>query len=170
MLDGAQITSAQRQTLRLVSALYFEGVSGFQTQLREQLTALEFGGRACYHEMAARSFRLPPLRREFYNGYGGFAQEGYVIDAAVPTPAAWSNVLAGENFGALVTERGGGFLFGKNSREERLTPFGNDPLREGWGLMLYLADERRGVYARLLPGEAAFTPFRTAHYARAYAL
>ena len=163
LLDGAQITSAQRQTLRLVSALYFEGVSGFQTQLREQLTALEFGGRACYHEMAARSFRLPPLRREFYNGYGGFAQEGYVIDAAVPTPAAWSNVLAGENFGALVTERGGGFLFGKNSREERLTPFGNDPLREGWGLMLYLADERRGVYARLLPGEAAFTPFRTAH-------
>lgn len=44
-----------------------------------------------------------------------------------------------------------------------MTPFGNDPLREGWGLMLYLADERRGVYARLLPGEAAFTPFRTAH-------
>ena len=65
-------------------------------------------------------------------------------------PAAWSNVLAGENCGMLVTERGGGFLFARNSRMERLTPFLNDPLREGWGLMLYLADERRGAYARLL--------------------
>ena len=46
---------------------------------------------------------------------------------------------------------------------ERLTPFYNDPLREGWGLMLYLADERRGTYARLLPGEAPFTPFRATH-------
>ena len=36
----------------------------------------------------------------------------------------------------IVTERGGGFLFGKNSRMERLTPFYNDPLREGWGLSL----------------------------------
>ena len=63
----------------------------------------------------------------------------------------------------LVTERGGGFLFARNSRMERLTPFLNDPLREGWGLMLYLADERRGAYARLLPGEAPHAPFRATH-------
>ncbi len=163
VLDGAQISKSQRETLRCASAICLEGGAGFFAQLRAKLGALEFGGRAGYREMEARSFKLPPVKRELFNGYGGFAEEGYVIDAAEPTPAAWSNVLAGERFGALITERGGGFLFGKNSRLERLTPFGNDPLREGWGLMLYLADERRGAYARLLPGEEPFTPFRTTH-------
>ena len=163
LLDGAQITPVQRQTLKQAAALYFDGRDSFQTQLRRRLTALEFGGRACYQTMSARAFRLPPARREIFNGYGGFEGEGYGIDGAAPTPAAWSNVLAGERFGALITERGGGFLFGENSREERLTPFYNDPLREGWGMMLYLADERRGEYARLLPGEAPLTPFHTVH-------
>lgn len=163
VIDGAQISKSQRETLRCASAICLEGGAGFFAQLRAKLGALEFGGRAGYREMEARSFKLPPVKRELFNGYGGFAEEGYVIDAAEPTPAAWSNVLAGEAFGALVTERGGGFLFGKNSRLARLTPFGNDPLREGWGLMLYLADERRGAYARLLPGEEPFTPFQTTH-------
>ena len=163
MLDGAQLTPAQRETLSHVAALSFAGGAGFHAQLRARLAALEFGGRAAYRPMEARAVKLPPIQRALFNGYGGFAQDGYAVDASEPTPAAWSNVLAGEKIGMLVTERGGGFLFGKNSRLERLTPFYNDPLREGWGLMLYLADERRGTYARLLPGEASFTPFRAIH-------
>ncbi len=163
MLDGAQLAPVQRETLARVAALYLEGNAGFYAQLRAKLGALEFGGRAAYRPMDARSVKLPPVSRALFNGYGGFVEDGYAIDASEPTPVAWSNVLAGENFGMIVTERGGGFLFGKNSRMERLTPFYNDPLREGWGLMLYLADERRGTYARLLPGEAPLTPFRATH-------
>ena len=163
VLDGTQLTSMQRETLSCVAALPFADGAGFYTQLRAQLATLGFGGRAAYRPMEARSVKLPPVGRTLFNGYGGFAGDSYAIDASEPTPAAWSNVLAGKNFGMLVTERGGGFLFGKNSRMERLTPFYNDPLREGWGLMFYLADERKGTYARLLPGEAPFTPFRTTH-------
>ena len=163
LLDGAQLSPAQRETLARVAALSFADGAPFHAQLRAQLAALEFGGRAAYQPMEARSVKLPPVRRALFNGYGGFAADGYAIDASEPLPAAWSNVLAGENFGMLVTERGGGFLFARNSRMERLTPFLNDPLREGWGLMLYLADERRGAYARLLPGEAPRAPFRATH-------
>ena len=163
VLEGAQITPAQRETLSCVAALSFAGGAGFYAQLRAKLASLEFGGRAAYRPMEARNVKLPPIARALFNGYGGFAGDGYAIDASEPTPAAWSNVLAGKNFGMLVTERGGGFLFARNSRMERLTPFYNDPLREGWGLMLYLADERRGMYARLLPGEAPHAPFRATH-------
>ena len=163
VLDGAQLTPGQRETLSCVAALAFAGGAGFYAQLRARLGALEFGGRAAYRPMEARAMKLPPIQRVLFNGYGGFVEDGYAIDASEPTPAAWSNVLAGENFGAIVTERGGGFLFGKNSRLERLTPFYNDPLREGWGLMLYLSDEGKGTYARLLPGEAPLTPFRATH-------
>ena len=163
LFDGAQLEAGQRALLLRAAAMRFEGGAGFYSQLRALLGTLEFGGRALYRPMEAGAFRLGQVRRELFNGYGGFAADGYAIDLEENTPAAWSNVLAGEGFGALVTERGGGFLFGANSRGERLTPFQNDPLREGWGWMFYLADERRGLYARLLPGEAAFTPFRCTH-------
>ena len=114
--------------------------------------------------MDARSVKLPPVSRALFNGYGGFAEDGYAIDASEPTPVAWSNVLAGENFGMIVTERGGGFLFGKQQPHGAPDALSTTTrLREGWGLMLYLADERRGTYARLLPGEAPLTPFRATH-------
>src|SRR5690606_26986849 len=48
---------------------------------------------------------------EFFNGFGGFDAERdeYCIrlhPGAPATPAPWSNILANESFGALVTERG----------------------------------------------------------------
>ena len=158
VIDGAQLPAQRRAALMRASALCFDESTGFFAQLRAKLGVLEACARVPYREMEARSFKLPPIRRALFNGYGGFAEDGYAVDLGSPTPAAWSNILAGRNFGALVTERGGGFLFGKNSRFDRLTPFGNDPLCEGWGLMLYLVDERKGAYARLLPGERPFTP------------
>ena len=163
LLDGSQLSPSQREALRGVSALWINEGAGFFACLRARLSALEFGGSAAYRALEARAFKLEPAQCALFNGYGGFSQGGYVVESPVPTPAAWSNVLAGRDVGALITERGGGFLFGANSRSDRLTPFANDPLREGWGLMLYLADERRGAYARLLPGEEPLTPFRTTH-------
>ena len=165
VLDSQQISSEQRAQMQRVAAVFIDGGAGagFWSQLRAILGALEFGGRAAYRPLEPRGFKLKPVKREFFNGYGGFSDEGYAIDAAEPTPSAWSNVLARDGFGALITERGGGFLFGDNSRECRLTPFRNDPLVEGWGFMLYLADEKRGAYLRLLPGDRPITPFRATH-------
>src|SRR5690606_18768465 len=73
-----------------------------------------------------------PLR--FFNGYGGFGEDGseYVIrlepDGAglrLP-PAPWINVVANEAFGFLASETGAGYTWAGNSREHRLTPWFND--------------------------------------------
>jgi cellobiose phosphorylase len=47
-------------------------------------------------------------------------------------PVGWSQVLCNAQFGWLTDETGAGFLWsGGNSREGRLTPWGNDPLAVG---------------------------------------
>ena len=47
--------------------------------------------------------------------------------------APWSNVLANPSFGTIVSSSGSAFTWAGNSRENRLTPFANDPLSDPTG-------------------------------------
>ncbi len=80
----------------------------------------------------------------FPNGCGGFSEAGdeYVIrlSPGESTPLPWANVLANERFGTLVTENGGGYTWCGNSREHKLTPWANDPVRDPKGEILLLYD------------------------------
>ena len=66
----------------------------------------------------------------YYNGFGGFSPDGkeYVmmVNKDRKTPAVWSNVMANEKFGTVVTESLGGYTWYKNSRMNRITEFHND--------------------------------------------
>ena len=71
---------------------------------------------------------------QFFNGIGGFDREGreYVIrlESGRTTPAPWANVIANPEFGFLVTESGGGYTWCENSRENKLSPWSNDPVSD----------------------------------------
>jgi cyclic beta-1,2-glucan synthetase len=86
---------------------------------------------------------VPPL--EFFNGYGGFAEDGreyvVVLRPSQSTPAPWINVVANPNFGFLVAAEGGGYTWSRNSRENQLTPWSNDPVTNRSGEAFYLRDE-----------------------------
>ena len=81
---------------------------------------------------------------KYYNEYGGFSNDGkeYIIkvnkDERLPT--VWSNVLANENFGTIVTENMGGYTWYKNSRLNRLTAWANDPIEDVPSEIIYLED------------------------------
>ncbi|AGH51992.1 carbohydrate binding protein (plasmid) [Sphingomonas sp. MM-1] len=99
-------------------------------------------GTAAVHASAP----LPrPSNLQFDNGWGGFAPDSgdYVIylEPGATTPAPWSNVLANDAFGTIVTEGGLGFTWAINSGENRLTPWFNDPIRDPQCERLYLRDE-----------------------------
>ena len=85
---------------------------------------------------------VPPL--EFFNGYGGFADEGreyvVVLRPGQATPAPWVNVIANPGFGFLVAAEGGGFTWSGNSRENQLTPWSNDPVSNRSGEAFYIRD------------------------------
>jgi cyclic beta-1,2-glucan synthetase len=101
----------------------------------------------------------------FSNGLGGFAPDGreYVVTLrpGETTPAPWANVLANPQFGAVITESGGGYTWGENAHELRLTPWYNDPVTDAGGEAFYVRDEETGRYWSPTPlparGATAYT-------------
>lgn len=97
-----------------------------------------------------------PEKLAYANGYGGFDGNDYVIvlTGRLKTPLPWSNVVANERFGFVSTERGGGYTWAENSRENKLTPWYNDPVSDPPGELLCIRDEQSG--ALCAPTQAFF--------------
>ena len=81
---------------------------------------------------------------KYYNEYGGFSSDGkeYLIrvnkDERLPT--VWSNILANEHFGTIVTENMGGYTWYKNSRLNRLTAWNNNQVTDVPSECIFLKD------------------------------
>jgi len=64
---------------------------------------------------------------EYFNGYGGFTKDGkeYVITNP-DTPTPWTNIIANEKFGTIVSNNECGFTFAYNSQMFKITSWTND--------------------------------------------
>jgi len=97
---------------------------------------------------------LPPLLMG--NGTGGFSEDGreyiVVLEADRETPLPWVNVLANPCFGTIVTTSGSAFTWSENSRQNRLTPFANDPVSDPTAEALFIRDDERGDVWSVTPG------------------
>lgn len=87
-------------------------------------------------------------RYEFFNGIGGFVEEGreyeIVLSGNNKPPAPWINVIAGKSFGFHISETGAGYTWSMNSRENKLTPWSNDPVTDKPSEIIYVKDEITG--------------------------
>jgi cyclic beta-1,2-glucan synthetase len=96
----------------------------------------------------------PSLR--LFNGMGGFTADGrdyeVVLDGNRETPLPWVNVIANPMFGTIVSASGSAFTWAENSRENRLTPFWNDPVSDPTGEALFLRDDETGDAWSPTPG------------------
>ena len=108
-----------------------------------------------------------------FNGIGGFSEDGteYVLhlrpDAdgrpSLP-PLPWTNVIANEHGGYLVSETGSASTWSANSRENRVTPWSNDPVEDPHAEALYVQDEAAGTLWSPTPGPApAAAPYEVRH-------
>ncbi|KGI36814.1 NdvB [Clostridium tetani ATCC 9441] len=88
-------------------------------------------------------FETPEL--EYFNGFGGFKKDSYeyiiVLDNYKDTPAPWINVISNGNFGFHISENGVSYTWYKNSRENKITPWSNDWIKDNQGEFIYLKDE-----------------------------
>ncbi len=86
----------------------------------------------------------PALDLEYFNGLGGFTQDGReyvtVLGKGQWTPAPWINVVANPAFGFQASESGSGYTWSVNSRENKLTPWSNDPVSDTPGEVFYVRD------------------------------
>ncbi|MGZ6312038.1 MAG: GH36-type glycosyl hydrolase domain-containing protein [Candidatus Limnocylindrales bacterium] len=85
---------------------------------------------------------------EFFNGLGGFADNGReyvaILGPGQATPAPWLNVIANPSFGFQVSESGSGYTWSGNSRENQLTPWSNDPVSDPVSEAIYVRDDDSG--------------------------
>jgi len=96
----------------------------------------------------------PPLA--LANGIGGFAGGGreyvIVLEGDQETPLPWANVIASPAFGTVVTASGSSFTWSENSRENRLTPFANDPVTDPTSEAVLVRDDESGEAWSPTPG------------------
>jgi len=92
------------------------------------------------------------------NGIGGFTDDGrtYVMDleSQTETPMPWVNVMANAAFGTIVTASGAAHTWSGNSRENRLTPFANDPIGDPTAEAIVIRDDATGQTWWPTPGPA----------------
>jgi cyclic beta-1,2-glucan synthetase len=112
---------------------------------------------------------VPKKQLEFFNGLGGFSEDGKeyvtVLGPGQWTPAPWANVISNPSFGFHVSESGSGSTWSVNSRENQLTPWSNDPVSDAPGEVFYLRDEDTGhVWTpTVLPVREEDSPYTIRH-------
>jgi cellobiose phosphorylase len=86
---------------------------------------------------------------EFFNGFGGFVNDGseyeILLEGGIKPPVPWINVVANKKFGFQISESGGGFTWAYNSRENKITPWSNDPVTDRASEAIYILDETTGI-------------------------
>lgn len=162
-----QLSEDERTLLSTVARVVLSGLRGnLASQLKFDETP---------HDAPPVPVRTPTAARktansdgEFFNDYGSFIENGkaYALDVqeGLP-PLPWSNIVANRSFGFLVTEGGGGYTWSENSRENRLSPWTNDPVSDVSGEALYIRTVKDGEFWSATPSPArADAPYRVEHH------
>jgi len=147
VMRGDQLAIEERRLLQTVARAELVSNRGTLAEqlLRRLRPAAAFVAPKVLPAPGIPSPRLtsPPL--EFFNGLGGFSDDGreyvIVLDNGQWTPAPWINVIANAEFGFIVSESGSGCTWCGNSRENQLTPWSNDPVSDPPGEVFYLRDD-----------------------------
>ncbi|HEU4563907.1 MAG TPA: hypothetical protein VFS05_04620 [Gemmatimonadaceae bacterium] len=165
LLRAADVADADRLTMERVARLVVhEGAP----ESAGGGAAIESAGEPRFRPAGAReggasggATAEPAAERlRLFNGFGGFAEDGseYVIriareeDGVRLPPLPWSNVVANEEAGFIVSERGAAYTWSVNSRENRVTPWLNDSVMDPHAEALYIRDEDAGVFWSPTPG------------------
>ena len=86
-----------------------------------------------------------PENLKYYNEYGAFSADGkeYLIRGSKQNriPTVWSNILANEKFGTVVTENMGGYTWYRNCRLNRVSSWSNKAFLDIPSEVIYIKDE-----------------------------
>ncbi|MEO6223982.1 MAG: glucoamylase family protein, partial [Vicinamibacterales bacterium] len=160
LLRADRMTDAERILLEAVATAVLHGDQG---DLRAQLDqpeavqpdqALLVPSMRARHENADNPVAIPDMTLAL--GRGGFTDNGrayaIVLEGDAETPMPWANVIANPHFGTIVTASGAAQTWAGNSRENRLTPFANDPVSDPTSEAIFIRDDETGEAWTPTPG------------------
>jgi len=152
-----QMPKEDRILLYTVARIILRGDKGLiKSQIR-----IDTNNKNVPNQKAFRDVKITYLHKDenldlnFFNEYGGFTKDGkeYVIRLKenMNTPAPWINVISNGGFGFNVTESGAGYSWAENSRENKLSPWSNDPVSDPPGEIIYIRDDESGKLWSVTP-------------------
>ncbi len=163
LLRGDRMSEAERLLLCSVARAVLKGTGGTLAHQLDRPTSpppepvsLDPEHPALLGQVQAPTAQpaVPPLA--FANGLGGFTDGGceylIVLEGSQETPQPWANVIANPGFGTVVTASGASFTWSENSRENRLTPFANDPIADPTSEAILIRDDDSGEAWSPTPG------------------
>ena len=102
-----------------------------------------------YEVFETKETKINNLKLKYDNEYGGFTDDGKEYKIRVnknnPIPNVWSNILANEHFGTLITATCGGYTWSENSRLNKLTSWQNNSVQDIPSEVIYLEDEETNL-------------------------
>jgi cyclic beta-1,2-glucan synthetase len=167
LLRTEGMSDADRQLLSAVARVVLPGDIGDLSSQLERRPSWQFDEHDVPRAAELRPVEpsptpVPAPKLVMENGLGGFTPDGreyvVVLDGERDTPLPWSNVLANAGFGTIVSSSGAAFTWAGNSRENRLTPFANDPLVDPTGEAIYLRDDESGAVWSATPAPIGRRP------------
>ncbi|MBP5515615.1 MAG: hypothetical protein J6X86_01575 [Bacteroidales bacterium] len=147
VIDGSDLSDAERILLRTVARLSFNTRDGFS--IEQQLQRLEetnqhYQDKIEYPVLKPKKEFRVWSNLQFYNQYGGFDNDGrdYVV-TNTNTPMPWVNVISNDGanggvFGCVVSSTMAGFTFAYNAQQFKLTGWSNDIVRDSASEMLLI--------------------------------
>jgi cyclic beta-1,2-glucan synthetase len=155
LLEIDQLTSAELSTLHSLARvrLHADGRPlAFHVQelnrLHELAQQLRQDTATTALPMASGSFTSTPAQGTFDGASGEFS---FAVSATQRPLRPWINVLANPDFGAHISESGGGYTWAVNSRLNQLTAWSNDPVVDPPSEWFLLQNSKSGEVWRLTP-------------------
>jgi cyclic beta-1,2-glucan synthetase len=157
VLRGDRLPDDERRLLMTICRVYLRGGQGLLIDQLRRRAPPELQGpptlpvRNMVETTGGKSANATDTSTlEFFNGLGGFAEDGKEYRIVLPpgraTPAPWVNVIASPQMGTLVSESGSAFTWRMNARENQLSPWSNDALSDPSSELVYIQDRQTGAY------------------------
>ena len=128
VINGEDITKEDQSLLDIVPRLRF--IVNEHMSLKEAVEDLQKNNTITEYQPVEKEENVKEDKKEklaLDNGYGGFKSNGreYVIYNK-NTPMPWTNVIANENFGTIITNNGCGYTYAYNSGEFKISSWTNE--------------------------------------------
>ena len=153
-LSKQEVSKKDIRLLELVSSIYIDSSKG---GIENNIKDLEEEYLEKYKEVSKEENSITTSIEEsdidifqnkeklkYYNEYGAFSEDGkeYIIKTNKENrlPTVWSNIMANEKFGTIVTENMGGYSWYKNSRLNRASAWENNSSHDIPTEVIYLKD------------------------------
>ncbi|MBE0474640.1 glucoamylase family protein, partial [Rhodoferax sp.] len=147
LIQAHELSHAELSTLHSLARVLLRADGRPLSFHVQELNRLHEQALVARHETATAVLRLPPgssqadtpSQGQFADSSGEFS---FDVSASERPARPWINVLANPDFGAHISEAGGGYTWALNSRLNQLTAWSNDPVGDPASEWFLLQDRK----------------------------